>query len=97
MNIKSSESNTTETVAAAAAGAAMKKETKRKPKPEKRLKRFRSKPTVKIQERVERAASQKMFLVQTMDTIFTTNIQILGYAKHVFHDGLVGAPFLYNR
>eukprot|EP00565_Helicotheca_tamesis_P005544 CAMPEP_0185741280 /NCGR_PEP_ID=MMETSP1171-20130828/38874_1 /TAXON_ID=374046 /ORGANISM="Helicotheca tamensis, Strain CCMP826" /LENGTH=293 /DNA_ID=CAMNT_0028413239 /DNA_START=14 /DNA_END=892 /DNA_ORIENTATION=- len=65
MNIKSSESNTTATFAAVAAGAAMKKETKKKPKPEKRLKRFRSNATIKIQERIERAASQKMFLVQT--------------------------------
>ena len=47
----------------ATAAKASKKEAK-----EKRLKRFRSNATIKIRERIERAISQRLFLVKTSET-----------------------------
>lgn len=64
----------TETSQAAAAAqlvpksAPMPKPTKTKPSPkEKRLKRFRSSATIKIQERINRALHQRLFLIEASE------------------------------
>ena len=81
----------------AAASAAASKKRAKKPAKEKRLKRFRSKPTIAISQRIQRALTQRLYLIKTSEPSIAYGgpsiaFTVLGSTGNVYEVALSKVP-----